>query len=130
MITEDYVPYKVARLLQEKGFNEVCFACYEYFISGVTMYSGWQFEYKGESVRNTDERVKCPTLQMTMKWLRDVHNLHITVKPYNSPNGIVYHYEIYKLGKVTTSLLKEKSGFENNESACKDAITYSLMNLI
>ncbi len=126
MIQEDYVSYYVARLLQEKGFNEVCFACYEYFISGVTLYQGWMFEYKGESVRNTDERVKCPTLQMAMKWLREVHNLHITIYSCSQESWM------YRITKPHQKLEDGEYGedFNTYEDAAEAAIKYCLENLI
>ena len=126
MIEEDYVSYKVARLLQEKGFDEVCFACYEYFISGVTLYQGWMFEYKGESVRNTDERVKCPTLQMAMKWLRVVHNLHITIYSCSQESWM------YRITKPHQKLEDGEYGedFNSYEDAASVAIKYCLTNLI
>ena len=135
MITEDYVSYKVARLLQEKGFDEVCFACYEYFISSVTLYSGWQFEYKGETVSNTDERVKCPTLQMAMKWLREMYNLHIEV--YRTACG--YRYIISDVPSGTDLYGDVDACDEDDISSCQwttcekaseSAIKYCLENLI
>ena len=122
MITEDYVSYKVARLLQEKGFDEVCFACYEYFISGVTLYRGWMFEYKGESVRNTDERVKCPTLQMAMRWLREVHHLHITIYSSSQESWM------YRITKPHQKLEEGEYGedFYSYENACDAAIKHCL----
>ena len=84
MIEEDYVSYETAQLLKSKGFDELCYACYEYFRSGVTMYSGWLFEYKGEPVHNTNDRVKCPTLQMAMKWLREIYHIHTEICLYKT----------------------------------------------
>ena len=52
MITEDYCHFETANLLEEKGFDELCYACYEYFESGVTLYKGWIFEYKGNQTYN------------------------------------------------------------------------------
>ena len=103
MITEDYCSFEVSKLLKEKGFDEVCFSCYEYFESGVTLYKGWIFEYKGYSVRNSSERIKCPTLQMAMKWLREVHNIDIDIDAHCGMLGIrcyvadVSTYKPYKL---------------------------------
>ena len=79
MIKERYCSFEVAKLLKEKGFDETCYACYEYFSSSVTMYSGWPFEYKGEVVNNSKDRIKCPTHQMAMDWLREIHKLLISV---------------------------------------------------
>lgn len=76
MITEDYVSYEVAKLLKEKGFDEIC----DHYIDchweedGVLLHipcksSDLLFGYM------------CPTHQMAMKWLREKHNIHISVSP-------------------------------------------------
>lgn len=130
MITEDYVSYKVARMLQEKGFDEVCFACYEYFISGVTLYQGWQFEYKGESVRNTDEIVKCPTLQMAMKWLREIHKLFIEISVnFIYPVKYCYYSAVYDKD-MNIKKRPAKNQYDTYEEAAMDAIKYCLTRLI
>lgn len=59
MITEDYCSYEVAKLLKEKGFD----------------YNGFDYiDFEGEVIKQDR-----PTLQMAMKWLREVHNLLISV---------------------------------------------------
>lgn len=121
---EYFVSFETGKLLEERGFpiNE--------------FHKGEIGVFKGIAVSKiTQEMVEkemlsCIPQSAVMNWLREVHNLHITIKPYNASNEIVYHYEIFKLGQVTASLLKEKSGFENVENACKEAINYCLMNLI
>ena len=129
MITEDYVSYETSQLLKSKGFDELCYACYEYFKSGVTMYSGWLFEYKGEPVHNTNDRVKCPTLQMAMKWLRNEKNIHIKVHCSGNRNYLVYAQSLvtafpdFCIESATCS-------FNSSEEACEAAIKYCLENLI
>ena len=95
MLKEDYCSYEVAKLLKEKGFDETCYACYEYFSSSVTMYSGWPFEYKGEVVNNSKDRIKCPTHQMAMKWLRNVHNVLLFILPAQENGKLVYLVEVW-----------------------------------
>lgn len=76
MIKEDYVSFETAMLLKEKGFNE---KCREYYVKskecGIEFYSGGTCDY------NTVEGLVCsaPTLQRVMKWLREVHHLHIEI---------------------------------------------------
>ena len=145
MIEEAYVSYETARLLQEKGFDETCYACYEYFSSGVTMYSGWPFEYKGEVVQNSKDRVKCPTQQMVMRWLREVHHLHIEVevlKPYDMNGGkrlkstdrIEFHATIVHTDQWNDALEEFKNegiGWcETYEECVEEAIKYCLEHLI
>ena len=147
MIEEAYVKYDVANLLKEKGFDETCYACYEYFKSSITMYSGWPFEYKGEVVHNSKDVVKCPTQQMAMRWLREVHNIDIDckaevgmlqVKRY-VPIIKTYHPKYDKeLGKdrlnqklhSTSKIFPVYDDFATYEEAIDEAIEYCLENLI
>lgn len=125
-ITEDYVSFETASLLKEKGFDELCYACYEYFESGVTLYKGWTFEYKGNPVHNSLDRIKCPTIQMAMKWLREVHHIFIQVELYSKYND--YCFELFQ---NTHGLILEKHETYNNyEEVCDAAIKYCLENLI
>ena len=72
-ITEDYVSFETAKLLKEKGFDEICYLGYNK-----------NGEYFPTSNRTNSQIIQpdfcficCPTLQMAMKWLREVHNIHI-----------------------------------------------------
>ena len=134
MIKEDYVSAKIARLLEKKGFDETCYACYEYFESGVTLYKGWMFEYKGIPVHNSSERIKCPTQQMVMKWLREVHKIFIEIGVSIDLNG-KYHYGFRLLNSICKNILEPKDlvkmGFKDTyEEACEASIKYTLENLI
>lgn len=73
MITEDYCSFEIAKLLKEKGFNEPIRCWYDNF---------QDFHEEGVRMSNTDclpPTIMCPTHQMAMKWLREVHQLHISV---------------------------------------------------
>ena len=142
MIEEDYVSYETAQLLKSKGFDELCYACYEYFKSGVTMYSGWLFEYKGEPVHNTNDRVKCPTLQMAMKWLREIYHIHTEIclyktnkddiEPKKSRKAPYYTFRVWDsvTGNNVDKRLTNNFIGDTYEQACEAAILYCLENLI
>ena len=129
MIEEDYVSFETAELLKEKGFDEVCFSCYEYFESGVTLYKGWIFEYKGYSVLNSSDRIKCPTLQMAVKWLREVHNMYIEICV---GAGYIYGDVVFKSAVYNDELdcLSEPESFPSYEEAVEAALKYCLERLI
>lgn len=66
MITEDYVSFEVAKLLKEKGFDEP--VKHFYFINGT-------FANDLAITKNSYTRhYAAPTIQMALKWLREVHN--------------------------------------------------------
>lgn len=97
MITEDYVSFNTAKLLKEKGFDEEC------------------QQYYG------DYKYSCPTLQMAMKWLREVHNLFIFISTWlrNKDGAIQYYYEIRNLNDkdfetIAECTITEFNSYEKN----------------
>jgi len=160
MITEDFVSYKVAKLLKEKGFKESTrFVWYEHLPSQNAVYNSeigkpkrdyfyWEKEGERNSLWTNESPVpsyisgevySCPTLQMIMKWLRE-KGFHINV-------SISYDYSVDADGNVvdkwTFWLFEILSSFSGNliyteevneydsyEEAVDAAIKYCLENLI
>jgi len=133
MITEDYVSFEIAKLLKEKGFDEVT--------------SKWYLKYKGEyslvsrgSAEHTDDSIDVPTLQMAMRWLREVHHLFIGVEPRLSFTD--YYWitaNVYRVRKKNSLYHAEPvddyscvacCDGDSFEDACEKAIKYCLENLI
>lgn len=126
MITEDYVSFEIAKLLQEKGFDEST--------SMVYMSYGELCKLdRFESICNSNYnditksyfKYTAPTLQMAMKWLREVHHYLIVV---GNKNGN-YLYLIKDL-KANTDLGISDDEYIRYEEACESAIKYCLENLI
>ena len=125
-MTEDYVSLEVAKLLKEKGFNEICRAAYTVggkFITHHNYYS----QCKDECI--------APTHQMAMAWLRENHNIHIVIEAYPHEDGCFYWcYRIMETVKIETLFgyfkKAQKSGFDSYEDAVEAALKYSLENLI
>lgn len=99
MLKEDYVSYEVAKLLKEKGFPQE----YDVYHSMVYNEEDYEDEYEIQRMVLETKLVKagtlssypigvpepkcyCPTHQMAMKWLREVHNLCI------APYAAAYRY--------------------------------------
>lgn len=125
-ITEDYVSFEVAKLLKEKGFNEPCYTCY---LSKEFSH----YDYLSTNFELVDNAYSAPTLQMTMKWLRKVHNL--SVEPYRTACGYLYTISTIPYGSCKCNPKEggddEDSGqWTTYEGACKNAIKYCLENLI
>ena len=113
MITEDYVSFEVAKLMKEKGFKERTNMPY------VDDY----------------QRLVCyiPTLQMAMKWLREEHNLHFLLSPYNrdsNPLVVYYNIDVVKPPEFAESFYSNIGKDLLYEEACEEAIRYCLENLI
>ena len=118
MITEDYVPYKIAKLLREKGFNELGYASIKVFANN-------SYEVNGEQVKPSKDTI-IPTLQMAMKWLREVHKIHVAVYPYGEYSCDNYQFDVYKNNELIVS---KDDGYITYEQACEAAIKYCLEKL-
>jgi len=129
MITEDYVSFEVAKLLKEKGFDEDCHAYWNLTTETKTPKIGLSVSSKNWNYKwnPIPFPISAPTLQMAMKWLREVHKIHITIYPYGEYQCDNYQFDIYKNKKY---LFSRDEGYMTNEQACEAAIKYCLENLI
>lgn len=120
MIKEDYCSFEVAKLLKEKGFDESCYTCYvEKEIS--------HYDYSSTNYELIDGVISCPTIQMAMKWLREVHNIDICVFPYQFDYiGYSYEVKIYKNKGMHFRITDSKT----YEEAVEVALKYTLECLI
>jgi len=124
-ITEDYVSFEIAKLLKEKGFMEG--AIIKFFASG--------YDSKGNILDIRDTELKDyprPTLQMAMKWLREVHNKHICSFPVvTDDDGIMgYWWEDCIITDRRYNSVKTGKLYNSPEEAYEAAIKYCLTNLI
>lgn len=132
MITEDYCSFETAKLLKEKGFDERCTHYYKnekYLVDlGYTNI---------HSYTNSDlvEEFAAPTLQMAMKWLREMYNLYCDIG-YDFRLG--WNNKIISLKETVidhdiemkTYLPYKTVDYPSYEEACESAIKYCLENLI
>ena len=126
MITEDYCSYEVAKLLKEKGFNEPIWTRYE---DDNEVIFGDKYNWNNSPMGYTS----APTHQMAMKYLREVHNICITIYP-DKENG--YEAVLYNI-KDDVEIILQSFGiygshiFEDSyEEAVEAALKYALENLI
>lgn len=132
MITEDYVSFETAKLLKEKGFDCPCKVWYAEYTSvwggdpsGDRKYINIQFDDKNRFDEYYKFLCNAPTLQMVMKWLREVHDLIINI--FYDKDEIRWCAERYRELIGDYVLI----GYYNKyEQACEAAIKYCLENLI
>jgi len=135
MITEDYVSFETAKLLKKKGFDEYYPLWYNldkptegpFFYKEIGWHGHNSYDYNGKRI------VSAPTLQMAMKWLREVHNL--CIEPYRTACGYLYTISTIPYGSCKCNPKvggdDEDSGqWTTYEGACESAINYCLTNLI
>lgn len=128
MITEDYVSFEIAKLLKEKGFNEPCYSSYKKGVFSLDSYMMTNTEFNCNAM-------SAPILQMAMKYLREVHNLHCAVD-YDFVLG--WYCQITSLKETVEYDYEEmkhyhpdkNNGFSSPEEAYEAAIKYCLTNLI
>ena len=126
MITEDYVSFETAKLLKEKGFDWECIGYYVDYEPNDVKYS-----FLGETNSTWESRCcSAPTHQMAMKWLRDVHGIHlgILITFHHLPRK--YEVHIMRLKEINDIVLCPYEDFDAYKEACEVGIRYCLENLI
>ena len=144
MIGEDFCSYEVAKLLKEKGFPQ------EYDIYHALVYNEEDYEDECEVQRMVlqtklikagtlssypigvpEPKCYCPTHQMAMKWLREVHGLSVetfSIKGTSNVCPVFWKGNVVKLLTQDRAFSGELVG--SYEEAVEEALKYSLTNLI
>ena len=127
MITEDYCSYEIAKLLKEKGFDELCYYIYDE--------DGYILKLASSSYQNIcdNNECLCPTHQMAMKWLREEKHYYIQIMLDSWALGghSGYYIVIQDVNSDFSELSPtEQVFFETHEDAVEEALKYCLENLI
>lgn len=128
MITEDYVGFKTAKLLKEKGFNECCRAFRS--PSRKLFYSSHDIK-NFEDGKTIGSAIAAPTLQMAMKWLREEHDIIIVIEPHSynhmEEKTSSYDFSIWYRDNYEHPLTTNYSTYEE---AVEAAILYVLSEVL
>ena len=128
MITEDYVSFETAKLLKDKGFNGVCRYYYPDSHTQLISYVDCK-----QSDMFGPEACIAPTLQMAMKWLREVHGVYIEIPivgmEWESPTKWYYGWRCQTKDVIDRPRSKD-ADYPTYEQAVEAALKYSLENLI
>ena len=133
MTKEDYVSYKVAKLLKEKGFDGDCGYC-ECHMFYHEMTDRIMPIMEIGMIPDYDTVYFAPTQQMAMKWLREVHGLHISLESCYDYDSM--HVEFLAFVQNVADVhefmdgRKNVASHYNAEKSCEAAIKYCLENLI
>ena len=127
MITEeDYVSFEVAKLLKEKGFTEEC----EYFYDWYKESESYHICSNGGTCNDEKypDEYSMPTYQMAMKWLREIHKIHIVIQPicrkgYNAILCDIADFDDF-------NYIAETNFFFHPEEAVEAGLKYVLENLV
>ena len=122
-IEESYVSFETAKLLKEKGFNE---ACWSWYHNGNNTHTGTS-RYRNSELEKYD--FSKATLAHAMKWLREVHNIHIDI--CSIWDTIHWLYQVFVITPRTArNSYVDKILYTSYEQAVEAAIQYSLENLL
>ena len=129
-IIEDRVSFEVAKLLDEKGFDEWCTAFYVKQGKNVILQECDKSvcfekccnttlkEYNSKNEYN----VSAPTIQMAMKWLMVKHKIYFSILPvFNEGTYKCHKVSVYKAGGSELELLDCGFTKANVLSDCIDA---------
>lgn len=139
MITEDYISFELAKLLKEKGFDEVCRTWYfgEDRINNSTLIPKDELLFVSDNYygakRNSwigyPNAVTAPTVQMVIKWLQKIYKIIIIVSPSVTDDdgdaGCLWEYTIQNRLEIK---YRSECLFEKTKDAYESAIKYYLEN--
>ena len=132
MITEDYVSLEIAKLLKEKGFNESCYTYYDDIDDSINRFDkGYHFNNTSYpwgvpyDIKEAKKYIVAPTLQMAMKWLREIHHIFLSIQQHMDMSYVWYAYV-----NGAAKGCDRESHNSTYEQACEAAIKYCLENLI
>ena len=141
-IEEDYVSFEIAKLLKEKGFNERLLT---FYITDEAKKEGCfqLMAFTDDKIDNnhSDHCYLAPTLQMAMKWLREVHGVTIVIDTNDiwlgEDNRFYWCKIYYNMGdRIEIKWYNDPSKpndilrYQTYEEASEEAIKYCLKNLI
>lgn len=130
MIQEQFVSLETARLLKQKGFDEICNMEYGYEDGKGYVLQKWII-YDGE-IKNSqliEEACTAPSQSLAMRWLREEKQLFIEVATDIKPSlvGMCFRVGVYDM---SIDCLFEKDNIDTYEDACEYAIKYCLERLL
>ena len=127
MIQEDYVSFETAKLLKEKGFDEPCECFYDTEHNDISIVNGWMDTSNSLLEEREFLCYSAPTLQMAMKWLREVHSLWCEISWEGKGLWCMEVFSLMDEEFIPDSIVHEIKSYEE---ACEAAIKYCLENLI
>ena len=141
MITEDYVSYETAKLLKEKGFEYNLDESYwlidadnkMYWVSHIGAYD--YVDIPTESFQRPKNGYRLITQATAMKWLREVHHLHISIEMGFDVDNHQYFFFVPSVCKFSSKTGEYQTPFgetefDTYEEAVESVIKYCLEKLI
>ena len=128
MITEDYVSYKTAKLLKEKGFDEPCQFLYFSKYKPEGDFVGCFHARKNSEINEAS--YSAPTIQRAMKWLMEEKGIAIIPILSSILDNEKFLWDVKIVVAKTGESYSQGWIYEKQEEAFDTAIKYCLKNLI
>lgn len=138
MVKEQYVNYDTAIMLKNRGFNAPCGAYYSEFVDDWKTLKFWKCGKPKtyDEVRNSGYLL-VPSQSIAMRWLREVHNIFITVsngnhknhRDINAPDNVYYFFAITDNKAFYDEDKQCTEEYSTYEEACEKAIQYAARNI-
>jgi len=109
---KEFVPYELAVKLKELGFDEPCFAYYNYYIKGVPL------NMYGSDYNGTGQ--PAPTWNSAFRWFRDKYNLHSFIDCKWKNLG--WEFQLVDLSKMETISSIDRYNYKTYEEAELDCL--------
>lgn len=132
MILEEYVEFETAKLLKEKGFNEMT----DYWYDGETGEAHRRGNYSSSSMAHYDKDRDCnaPTQALAMRWLREEKRWIVVIIPtwFTSEGCISWSFTIWGDDnlEVDGEDPNARTNYNSYEEACEEAIKYCLYHTL
>ena len=117
-MNKEFVTYKQALTLKELGFDEMCFAWYNY---------GELLEFGNDHILDMyageDKKPVAPLKQQVFRWFREKYNIVIEINVYSTTDGYAFSFKI--LCKKYTPFIDANdtwTTYEEAENACIDKL--------
>ena len=120
---KEFVTRRVAELLNEKGFEEVCDWYYPKNGGEIEMLDIYELNYCRESF------ISAPTVQAARNWLEDKYGFFIEISRSIDTNA-TYHYRYLIIDKLCNVVFKQHTDFLSSYDAANNALECCLDNLI
>lgn len=126
MNKEQYVTFKVAKLLKKKWFD---WPCIHYYDDDGTMHEALDYVRQNDGEDDDNDECLCPTQQMACRWLME--EKHIFIGKSFTKNEETLNLEFYSpIFNMDTCELITTIGAFCPEDAIEAALEYILTNLI
>lgn len=123
----EFVTYKIAKELKEKGFRKPCIAHYFYLYENVLKFNIGIGCISGSNVKcmndENDIYIDAPTISQVLQWLREKWDYHICIG-YDGE----YSYDVVHI--KSCEFCGANDGYDSYEEAALEGIKHILDNLI